>query len=407
MKNPVIAKLFHHSDVHYDRNYVSGTRTDCGLPVCCHETYGSGDAGLFGNYNCDSPEILVKAMLHQLSVHLPSYILYSGDTPAHDLWMQTHESNVGAILNLTQWTLEALPSNTKYFPVLGNHAAAPVDEFGGPLKDYWLYGPVGDSWMKFLPREAIVSFKWGGYYTAVMEPGLRVIGLQTNYYDTLNKWLDPTNPDIAGQFAWLEDVLSQVDALGEKVIILGHEKPSSFSPDPWQSIYLNLVAQYQHIIVASLFGHSHHDFFQVLHYPDSNGTQPMGVALLCSSLTPDGNASNPSFRVYTYDQKSKALLDYTHYRFGLAQGNKDGKIVWQEAYSALKDYNIPDLSASSWQTVGERIGSDVNYWKFFLTVYFGGLQEYHPPEGLDSNQRLAMCRVLGDSDVNYNLCVSG
>lgn len=45
----------------------------------------------------------------------------------------------------------------------------------------------------------ISSFKWGGYYTAVMEPGLRVIALQTNYYDSMNEWLDPAKPDI-GKF---------------------------------------------------------------------------------------------------------------------------------------------------------------------------------------------------------------
>jgi hypothetical protein len=77
-------------------------------------------------------------MLHQITVHKPNFVVYTGDSPAHDLWLQTHELNVGAILNVTKWTLENTPNTTKYFPALGNHAGAPGTFF---LNFFSWFGP--------------------------------------------------------------------------------------------------------------------------------------------------------------------------------------------------------------------------------------------------------------------------
>jgi sphingomyelin phosphodiesterase len=404
--NPSKGTIFHVSDIHYDRNYAPNTNTNCEMPVCCHVTYGTGPSKPLGDFSCDVPELLVKDMLNQIKNFTPNYMIYTGDTPAHDLWLQTHDTNVGAIINVTTWTLDALPASTKYFPTLGNHAGAPVDNFGGPLFDAWLYGPVGDLWSKFLPNSAIVSFKWGGYYVALMEPGLWVIALQTNYYDDSNLWLDSiVEKDISGQFAWFADVLSQIASFGEKAIVIAHEKPKSFkTPGPWQQWYLNLATQYKDVIKGHFFGHNHCDLFNVLHDPASNGTVPIAVALMPSSLTPVSNDSNPSFRIIDYDQKTKTILDYHQYRTDLALDNIKGYYTWEKAYSALADWHIPDMSPKSWQSVGERIGSNVTDWTFFRFQYHGGLK-YYPFEGLDTNQKVAKCSVLGDTDITYTLCM--
>jgi len=264
---------------------------------------------------------------------------------------------------------------------------------------------LGDLWSAFLPRDSIVSFKWGGYYTAVMEPGLRAIVLQSNYYDASNLWLKTlTQPDIAGQFTWLADILSQIKALGEKAFIIAHEKPKSFASGPWQQMYLQLATEYQDIIVAHFLGHNHCDLFQVFHDPSSNGTKPIGVGFTPSSLTPGGNDSNPSFRLYDYDQATKSLLDYHQYRADLLEGNTQGYLTWVNVYSAKKDWGVVDMSPSSWQGIGERIGKNASDWKFYRFQYHGGLK-YYPPENIDTNQRAAMCQVLGDTDITSGSCM--
>ena len=35
--------------------YKEGSNTHCGLPLCCRDWNGKGDAGLFGDYECDVP----------------------------------------------------------------------------------------------------------------------------------------------------------------------------------------------------------------------------------------------------------------------------------------------------------------------------------------------------------------
>lgn len=105
-------------------------------------------------------------------------------------------------------TLEKLLPGQKYWPVLGNHAGAPVNHFGGPFHDHWLNGPVAKQWGSFIGYDSPRTIAWGGYYTAPMEHGVHIIALQSNYYDSMNLFLQwsVSHWDIAGQLAWLDDV---------------------------------------------------------------------------------------------------------------------------------------------------------------------------------------------------------
>lgn len=250
--------MMHVSDIHLDANYDVGAITNCKMPVCCHSKYGKADpgAGAFGDFTCDSPMTLVKSLFSEVPRHPElSHILFTGDAPAHDLWMQTKATNLEAVLTVTRMGFDAAEQASKsgkqvrFWPSLGNHAFAPVDCAGGPLKDGWLYGPVGDLWGKYLPKSAVVSFKWGGYYTAPMDDGLHVISLQSNYYDSTNPYLSVLDHwDIAGQLTWLREVLRQIDALGERVIIIAHEKPGSFKDGEWPLEMTRLLSLYAHRI---------------------------------------------------------------------------------------------------------------------------------------------------------------
>lgn len=256
--------MMHVSDIHLDQNYEVGAITNCKMPVCCHSKYGRGNpgAGEYGDFTCDSPMTLVKSLFSEVPRHPNvSHIIFTGDAPAHDLWMQTKETNLDAVLKVTAMGFDAAELATKqtgkpvrFWPTLGNHAYMPVNCAGGPLRDGWLLGPVGDLWGKYLPKSAIVSFKWGGYYTAPMDEGLHIISLQSNYYDTHNLYLDTLEHwDIAGQLTWLREVLQQIDALGEKAIIIAHEKPGSFKLGNWPLELTRLLSVYAHRIGSLIF----------------------------------------------------------------------------------------------------------------------------------------------------------
>jgi len=408
-----VSRIFHISDIHWDRSYAVGAITDCNMPVCCHPKYQpvKRGAGQWGDYSCDTPDVLVKSALAQIPEHDVLHVIFTGDAPAHDLWLQTHETNVEAILNVTEWALTAAGPKVKFWPTLGNHAAAPVDEFGGPAKDFWLYGPVADAWGKFLPKSAEVTLRWGGFYTAVMEPGLHIISLQTNYYDSLNFYLKLADHwDMAGQIAWFEDVLSQIDKLGEKAIVIGHEKPGSMMPGIWPQEFTRIISKYSHVITGLYFGHNHNDMFHVIKCTEDSKKykkgEPCGVVMIPSSLTPVEYSTNPSFRVYLMDAQNKTLIDFVQYRMNLTEANIAGFPTWRPAYTARGLYQLRDLSPLSWYDAAVRVGRNETLWHMFRDAFHGGLENYKDKSSVDKDAKTASCFLQSNLDSEFRECLA-
>lgn len=56
-----------------------------------------------------------------------------------------------------------------------------------------------------------------GFYTALVQPGLRVVSLNMNYCAKENFWLLVNSTDPADQLQWLIGILQQAEDKGEKV----------------------------------------------------------------------------------------------------------------------------------------------------------------------------------------------
>jgi hypothetical protein len=540
------SRILQLSDVHLDEFYEPGSRAECKMPVCCRGKAPAGTelAGPFGAFLCDAPEVLVQSAFAEIPLRNVSHVVFTGDSPAHDLWMQTKEGNLAVELKVTDWALEAAgvatavhragatvhaphtqagrrssttagrrfvkprvsardaaatelwqslfrgenagripqPSvprtgrtaaanadadtDVRYWPVLGNHAGAPVDQFGGPAKDHWLYGAVAKNWSRFLPRSAVVSLTWGGFYTAVMEPGLHVIALQTNYYDPMNLYLlYAEHPDLAGQLGWLEHVLAQIEALGEKAIIIAHEPADTFATGYWPKRYLEIFSRYAKTITGSLFGHVHSDMFHVISKqsaaaltgqsavaaaparlaasaltgagtlaasasapaaaaaarwlraqaaavlaPSNNAAPldpstlvPIGSALLPSAVSPLSHSTNPSYRVYTLDPLTKELTDYEQYRADLVAGNSKGYLEWFMAYTAREGYGMKDLSPRSLLDLALRVLGSEEEYQFVASNYYGGLNRTFTGDA-STKERMG-CTSATTSDADKNACL--
>jgi sphingomyelin phosphodiesterase len=83
-----------------------------------------------------------------------------------------------------------------------------------------LYDVAARQWARWLPAEVASTIRYGGYYTAVILPGLRVISLNTNYCYTGNWWTLSKSQDPASSLLWLNKVLEDAERAGEKVILL-------------------------------------------------------------------------------------------------------------------------------------------------------------------------------------------
>ena len=96
-----VYKVLQLADIHVDLTYTPGTVLNCGLPCCCLAgTSMAGDqeeaAGYWGAYQCDVPLVTVEAMMEDIAkTHTDlDYIIYTGDSPAHDIWIQSKDRNL-------------------------------------------------------------------------------------------------------------------------------------------------------------------------------------------------------------------------------------------------------------------------------------------------------------------------
>ena len=57
-----------------------GSNTACGRPLCCRVSDGRGNAGHWGDYQCDTPIRLLTDLLNTVSNYtvVPDFILYPG-----------------------------------------------------------------------------------------------------------------------------------------------------------------------------------------------------------------------------------------------------------------------------------------------------------------------------------------
>ena len=76
--------------------------------------------------------------------------------------------------------------------------------------------------LQLLPRVEILIISIvisGGYYTVLIQCGLRLVSLNTVYYYTNNR-LTENLEDPAGQFVWLDAVLTNASVAKEKVLFI-------------------------------------------------------------------------------------------------------------------------------------------------------------------------------------------
>eukprot|EP00095_Tigriopus_kingsejongensis_P001409 maker-scaffold229_size244821-snap-gene-1.14 protein:Tk01409 transcript:maker-scaffold229_size244821-snap-gene-1.14-mRNA-1 annotation:"hypothetical protein TcasGA2_TC005858" len=122
-------KVLHFTDLHIDLSYLPGSNPDCGMPCCCMNTTGlaTGDerrAGFWGDIaDCDLPIWTFAAMMAQIKERHGdelAYAIYTGDSPPHDVWQQSMESNSEHSKRVFEVYEAFLPDVPLYFS-LGNH----------------------------------------------------------------------------------------------------------------------------------------------------------------------------------------------------------------------------------------------------------------------------------------------
>ncbi|NXL23536.1 ASM phosphodiesterase, partial [Setophaga kirtlandii] len=245
------ARILFLTDLHWDRQYVPGSAAACPDPLCCRGAPGEGPgaAGFWGTYGkCDLPLHTIDALLAQLPNGTGGFAAayWTGDIPAHDVWQQSRGDQLRALRTVTA-LLRARLGPLRVFPAVGNHEATPVNAFPPPYvrgnrSAAWLYDAMAEAWQHWLPPAALRTLRAGGFYTAQVWPGLRLVSLNMNFCSQANFWLLINATDPAGQLQWLMGVLADAERDGEKVHIIGHIPPAHCLRS-WSWNYYRIVSR--------------------------------------------------------------------------------------------------------------------------------------------------------------------
>ncbi|XP_022899984.2 sphingomyelin phosphodiesterase-like [Onthophagus taurus] len=370
-------EILHISDIHYDDKYLTGSPVKCQKFLCCQEdslfkiNAESTSAGYWGSYGwCDSPGRFVEASLKHINEkhNNVKYIYFTGDIVSHRIWDTNKKHNLKIIRHVYKELREKFPGKT-IFPVLGNHETHPVNLFSPinytdeVLSTQWLYEEIAELWSYWLPNETKETIKRGGFYTVLVEPGFRIIALNSNVAQIFNWWLFLIdNIDPYGQLQWMVDVLTEAERNNEVVHIISHVPSNGREVEKvWSREFRKILDRFRHVIRGIFNGHTHLDEF-ILYHAKEFPYEPTVLAWNGGSLTTyhEDKFVNPSYRVFDIDAKNFNTIDYTQFTFNLTEANLyEEEPKWYELYSFRKAYGVEKLAPEIIENVLLKMKDDV------------------------------------------------
>lgn len=384
-RGPNDIKVVQITDLHYDPKYLIGHNAVCNRPACCRNDQGIPEnpadrAGRWGDYrDCDSPWDGVEDVIDHIAEHHAdtTYIYHTGDIVDHGVWETSVGHNIQSMNRVYVKLLEAFP-NTPVYNILGNHEAHPTNVFAPTIANRpefsmeWLYHYSSDVWGNWLPRSTQNSIQQGGFYTALVRPGFRIVAMNNQDCYTFNWWILWNPGYLSTQMQWLHDVLLLAEQNGEKVHILAHI-PYSSSGSTFricQREFRRIVERFYDTISGQFNGHTHRDEFNVF-YSRENPEHAINVAWNGGSTTAFSDI-NPNYVVYYLDPETYQVTDFESYIFNLTEANltPDQRPAWFKLYSFAEEFKMHNLSPAEADKMVKRLGTPAGrdelrrYWEF-------------------------------------------
>jgi sphingomyelin phosphodiesterase len=176
---------------------------------------------------------------------------------------------------------------------------APTSITNSKLSVQWLYDHVSKLWS--LPPDALETIKsGGGYYSTLIQPGLRLIALNNNVCYTFNWWIIYSIESIRTQFQWLHDVLLAAEKNGERVHLLAHiPNGDEDYHQPCSREYRRIIDRFHDTIAAQFNGHKEVFDLNIFHL-ENNQSAPVNLAWNGGGLS-SFSGVNRNYNVYVVD----------------------------------------------------------------------------------------------------------
>lgn len=441
-------KVLHLSDFHLDPRYKVGSEGNCASNLCCRANNPNpGNASillpapLYGTFKCDSPYNLGLAALQAIGPltgtggNTNSSIamtLYTGDLVSHDPQSELSRAYV-EYTELSVYSMFKKYITGPVYAALGNHDTNPDNtnsqqNLPGPLgqQQSWNYDHVAGLWQDddWIDGNTAAEARthYGGY--SVKHPsGLRIITWNTDFYyrNNIANFINSSNPDFSGTFAWMIDELQLAEDRGERVWLVGHVLSGWDGSNPLpagSNLFYQIVERYSpHVIANAFFGHTHEDQFMI--YYANNGTnQTAGNALstgwIGPSVTPLTNL-NSGFRMYEVDTGDFNIYEaYTFYSNVSAYPslNASGptykfEYSTREVYGAQANWSsTAPLNATFWHKVTEAMEQNITLVSL-QNSYMGKLSSKSPNCTNTACQKARICYMRSGSVALGSQCPQG
>lgn len=347
-------QVVHISDLHVDHRYTVGASYNCSESICCRSPEitvslnGSYPAGSFGEYYCDAPVSLETSQFDAIDRFVPNraFTLATGDIVEGAEWQTTNQEIVYDV----SFTYNLMSSLLGFvFPAIGNHDANPVNSFppaGTHTKysntyDYNAHAALWAHWIGPAAAQQVAN-NFGSYTTKYGDTNLRIISINTMFWEGVNWWIYHTTMprDPSSVFAFLVLSLQLAEDNNERVWVIGHIPPGRSDALYDYSAYFDEIVQHYEATIAAMFwGHTHRDQFEVsyIDYMNRTAANARAIGYIAPSLTP--TSGNPNFRVYDIDPVTFGVRDYTVYYANLSSPTYQTEgPMWSKYYSAKAAY---------------------------------------------------------------------
>uniref|UniRef100_A0A3P8V1I2 Acid sphingomyelinase-like phosphodiesterase n=1 Tax=Cynoglossus semilaevis TaxID=244447 RepID=A0A3P8V1I2_CYNSE len=407
-----ICRFWHITDLHLDPSY----HLTADPTKVCVSSKGApvSRAGPFGAFLCDSPYSLIQSAFAHMATLTQGrdFIVWTGDSPPHvhveDL---STETVIQVIRNMTRTIRHFFPDLTVY-PALGNHDYWPQDQM--PTVTNAIYRAAAELWAPWLQKEALLTLSQGGFYSQLVQPGLRVVSLNTILYYGPNK-VCSNQTDPAGQFDWLERTLDTAADSLEKVYVIAHV-PVGYLPftknvtavrQTHNERLVSIFRKYSDVIAGHFYGHTHRDSIMVL--LDQKG-KPLNSLFVSPAVTPIKNAvepysNNPGFRMYQYHFKDFSVLDIWQYYLNLTEANEKQRSDWRLEYVMSEAFGLSDLQPHSLLQLG--LSFRLPHTRTFERYFRHFMVQYDGSATCEGDCKLnQVCAVLFLDQVSYTDCIT-
>lgn len=306
-------------------------------------------AGPWGDHHCDSPLDLEESLYAAIEQIVPdaAFTLFTGDLVEGVQWLTTKQD----IITDIDSAYSHMKGLDLVYGAVGNHEANPVNSFPPAgvrtlvnQSNQYMYDRLAENWIEWIGPEAAANTasRYGAYSVLHPHTNLRIISFNTMFYMKENFWLytPVMSWDPSSQFQWLISELQGAEDAQERVYILGHVPMGASDSLYDYSFYFDQIIQrYEATIAALFFGHTHRDQWEIGYsdYIDQTYQTATAMSYIAPALTP--TSGNPTFRVYSVDPETFAVLDYTVYYANMSlptyqiQGPK-----WEKYYSVKEAY---------------------------------------------------------------------